>query len=104
MTTFDAAPDSAWAFHQALYANQPEENSDGLSDDKIAEIATGAGVPADVVDTFTKGTFTPWVAQTTEEAFKTIDGTPTVLINGEVFQNWSTPGALSDAIKSAAAG
>ncbi len=100
----DAAPDSVWAFHEALYAHQPEEGSDGLSDDEIADIATDAGVPSDVVASFGDETYRGWVAFVTEKAFDSgIQGTPTVKIDGEVFQgDVYTVGPLTDAIESAA--
>lgn len=101
--TADGSLDDVWAFHQALYAGQPEEGSEGLTDDEIADIAESAGVPADVVETFTDEEFQPWVVDTTETAFESISGTPTVLIDGEEFEDWGTPGALADAIESAAA-
>jgi protein-disulfide isomerase len=103
-TVADGAPDSAWDFHAALYAHQPAEGSKGLSDDEIAAIAQDAGVPADVIDRFTDGTYTGWVASVTEKAFASgIEGTPTVKIDGEVFTgDVYTVGPLTDAIESAA--
>ena len=100
----DGAPDLVWAFHQALYADQPEEGTEGLSDDEIAAIATDAGVPADVVDRFTDGTFDRWVAKVTAEAFDSgVTGTPTIKIDGEVFKGDPyTVGDLTEAIESAA--
>ena len=106
-TVADGAPDAVWAFHTALYDNQPKENSDGLSDDKIAEIATDSGVPADVVKRFAEGNFEQWVAQSTQKAFDSegVTGTPTVLINGEVFKgDLFHKGPLTDAIEKAAGG
>lgn len=101
----DAAPEQVWEFHGALYSNQPAEGTDGLSDDKIADIATEAGVPADVVDGFTDGTYRPWVALVTQQAFDSgVQGTPTVKIDGEVFEgDRYTTGPLTEAIESAAA-
>jgi protein-disulfide isomerase len=104
-TVVDGAPDSAWAFHGALYDNQPDEGTSGLSDDEIADIASEAGVPADVVDRFSDGTFEPWVASVTDEASTEggVRGTPTIKIDGEVFEgDWSSPGVLTEAIESAA--
>jgi len=100
----DGAPDLVWAFHQALYADQPEEGTEGLSDDEIAAIATDAGVPADVVDRFTDGTFEPWVADVTAEAFDSgVTGTPTIKIDGASFEGDPyTVGDLTEAIESAA--
>jgi len=103
-TVADAAPDRAWAFHVALYAAQPAEGSDGLSDEEIADIAVGAGVPAEVVARFTDGTYGPWVASVTQQAFAAgVEGTPTVKIDGVVFDGDKySVGPLTAAIESAA--
>jgi protein-disulfide isomerase len=100
----DAAPDRVWDFHSALYAHQPAEGSHGLSDEEIAAIATEAGVPADVVDQFADGKFRPWVASVTQQAFDSgVQGTPTVKIDGEVFEGDAfVVGPLTKAIESAA--
>lgn len=103
-TVVDEAPDKAWAFHEALYANQPEENSPGLSDDKIAEIARGAGVPDAVVAKFGDMTYEGYVAKVTQKAFDSgVTGTPTIKINGKPFEgNPYETGPLTDAINAAA--
>ncbi|MFN8195804.1 MAG: DsbA family protein [Nocardioidaceae bacterium] len=105
-TVVNDDPDHAWAFHMALYASQPEEGSEGLSDGEIKDIATSAGVPSDVADTFTDNTYEQWVADTTKKAFDSgIQGTPTVKIDGEVFDgDVYSKGPLTAAIESAAAG
>ena len=102
--TADAAPDRVWAFHTALYGQQPEEGSSGLTDQQIAGIATDAGVPANVVERFTQGAYRPWVASVTRDAFATgIEHTPTVKIDGEVFTgDVFKAGPLTQAIESAA--
>ncbi|MBD8059456.1 thioredoxin domain-containing protein [Cellulomonas sp. JH27-2] len=120
----DKDPEHFSPFITKLYEQQPAENTDGLTDEKIAEIATEAGVPSSVSDTFTdtvdgtykvegsdaekKGTwrtFAPWIAANTGLTDK-IDkfGTPYVLINDTKFENWSTPGALKTAVEAAAKG
>jgi protein-disulfide isomerase len=101
----DAAPDRVWDFHTALYGHQPSEGSEGLSDEQIADIAADVGVPADVVDRFTDGTYRPWVASVTRDAFGSgVQGTPTVKIDGVVFEgNVYAVGPLTKAIESAAA-
>lgn len=104
-TVVDAAgPDTAWAFHEALYANQPQENSPGLTDDKLAEIARGAGVPDSVVATFGDKTYAGYVAEVTQKAFDSgVTGTPTIKINGKPFEgNPYETGPLTDAINAAA--
>ena len=105
----DQAPDQFLAFHQALFANQPEENTPGLSDDEIAQVALDAGVPQDVVDAFGDGTFTPWVSAVTTQAESDLvaagmdrPGTPAILIDGELWgANWTDPAALPDAVAAA---
>ncbi len=103
-TVADGAPDSAWDFHAALYAHQPEEGSKGLSDDEIASIAEDAGVPSDVIDRFGDRTYDAWVASVTQKAFDSgVQGTPTIKIDGQVFTgDVYTVGPLTDAIASAA--
>lgn len=105
-TVVDRAPEKAPAFHEALFREQPEEGTRGLPDSRIAELAREAGVPQDVVDDFRALTFEPWVVKTTETAFASgVSGTPTVKINGQVFQgDVYTPGPLTQAIEAAAAG
>jgi protein-disulfide isomerase len=101
----DAAPERVWAFHAALYDEQPAEGTDGLSDDQIAEIATEAGVPGDVVDGFPDNTYRPWVALVTQQAFDSgVESTPTLKIDGVVFEgDRYSAGPLTEAIESAAA-
>jgi protein-disulfide isomerase len=103
-TVADGAPESVWAFHGALYENQPEEGSSGLSDEEIADVAEEAGVPADVVDRFTDRTYDGWVASVTKQAGDDgVNGTPTVWIDGENFDgDLFTPGVLTEAVESAA--
>jgi protein-disulfide isomerase len=102
-TVADRAPASVLAFHTALYDQQPAEGSGGLSDDQIASLATGAGVPQEVADAFARGTFEAWVTRSTEAAFASgITGTPTVKINGTVFTgDLYTVGPLTRAIEAA---
>ena len=98
----DAAPDRVGAFTAALYDNQPAENSSGLTDAQLARLAVGAGVPQVVIDTFSKGTFRPWVAKVTQEAFDAgINSTPTVKLNGQLFTDRQA-GDLAKAIDAAA--
>jgi protein-disulfide isomerase len=105
-TVVDRAPARVWDFHTALYQHQPAEGTEGLSDDELAEIATEAGVPSAVAQTFTDGVHRGWVARSTQDANDSgVSRTPTVLLNGQEFTgDWSTPGALAEAIEHAAAG
>lgn len=106
----DQAPEQFSAFHDALFASQPEEGTTGLSDEQIAQVAEQAGVPAEVAAGISDGqareTYEEWVAASTDaatsdEALFNADGgfgTPTVLIDGERFEGWQAPGALTEAI------
>ncbi|HEY3437343.1 MAG TPA: thioredoxin domain-containing protein [Actinotalea sp.] len=105
-TVADQAPDKFLPFMTSLFADQPAENTVGLSDDQIAQHAVDAGVPQAVADTFTKGTFTSWVGAATEQASKDLGqlGTPTILLNGTKLDakvDWRVAGALEAAIKAA---
>jgi protein-disulfide isomerase len=104
-TVADGAPDQVWAFHEALYADQPEEGTEGLSDEEIATIARDAGVPDAVVEEFAELRYEGWVAEVTEKAFDSgISGTPTVLIDGEPFDgDLYQSGPLTSAVEAAAA-
>ena len=75
----ETAPDVALDFFNALYANQPAENSTGLSDDELAAIAdqVGAGAAADCI---ADGTYMDFVGDQTNA--NDIRSTPTVEING----------------------
>ena len=102
----DQAPDKFLRFTASLFADQPAENTVGLSDAQIAQHAVDAGVPQKVADTFVKGAFTAWVGAATEQASKDLGqlGTPTILLNGKKLDqtvDWRVAGALEKAIKAA---
>ncbi|MCL2788573.1 MAG: thioredoxin domain-containing protein [Micrococcales bacterium] len=96
-------PEHFLAFHQALFAGQPEEGPDGLSDDEIVTIATDAGVPKDVADKFVDNTYNAWVEASTAQAAKDgVKGTPAVYLSlgdgkRELWENWVT-GAIGQAV------
>jgi protein-disulfide isomerase len=102
-TVADQAPDKVLAFNAALFGKQPAEGKAGLTDSEIANLATGAGVPAGVSTSFHEGKFQPWVATSTDAAFKSgISGTPTVRINGKDFKgDLYSAGPLTTAIMAA---
>jgi protein-disulfide isomerase len=102
-TVADRSPDKVLAFSNALFVSQPAEGSAGLSDDQIAKLASGAGVPPEVVARFTEGIFEPWVVASTSAVFKSgVTGTPTVKINGTRFSgDLYTVGPLTRAVAAA---
>jgi protein-disulfide isomerase len=106
VTVADKDPAHFVAFDDALFVNQPQENTAGLSDQELAARALTAGVSQTAVDAFSKGTFTPWVTAATLQAEKDgVQGTPTVMIDGTVWGgNWQTAGELKKAIEVAAKG
>ncbi len=106
VTAADADPAAALKLYQLLFANQPAEQSAGLTDDQLKQFAGEAGAPAEVTAAFAKQTFAPWVAKITQQAFDSgITGTPTIKINGQVFTgDLYNPGSLAEAISAAANG
>ena len=106
VTVADADPKVALKYYQLLYASQPAEGSAGLTDQQLADLARQAGAPAEVVATFARQTFVPWVQKITQQAFDSgITGTPTVKINGEKFAgDVYTRGPLAQALAQAANG
>lgn len=104
VTVWKAEPDKALAFNKILYANQPSENTTGLTDDKIAELAAQAGVSQSVIDTFAKQENAQFPTNATNEAYAAgVTGTPTVFINGTKFTgDLFTAGVLTAAIQQAA--
>ncbi|MBB2975452.1 protein-disulfide isomerase [Microbacterium endophyticum] len=79
-----ADPDNAYAFLEAMYENQPAENSDGLSDDQIIQIAKDAGVnvTSDLEDAITSGEYTKYAQSQSLPDGET--GTPTLVVNDEI--------------------
>jgi len=92
------APDQFFDFHEALFANQPEEGTPGLTDEELIELARSVGVTSTLVDgCIVDQRFRSWVQAATERArtgplpvldatIGGIEGTPTILVNGELFE------------------
>jgi protein-disulfide isomerase len=112
----DEAPEDFPAFVTAMFAEdtQPEENSEGLTDAEIGEIAAGVGVSSDVIATFTttstvdgitSRTFAPWVAAATALTPVGDSGyvsTPTILIDGTRWEgDFTTAGTFKAAVEAA---
>jgi protein-disulfide isomerase len=104
VTVWKAEPDKALAFNTLLYGNQPKENTTGLTDAQIADLAAKAGVSQAVIDTFAKLTNADFPTNATSEAYaQSVTGTPTVFINGTKFTgDLFTAGVLSAAVQQAA--
>lgn len=96
------SPNQFYDFHTLLFANQPEENSAGLSDDQLVDLTTQAKVKkADQVASCIRNQgFKTWVAAAQARALNgpipnsnvdKVVGTPTVIVNG-----FKYPGSVSD--------
>lgn len=106
----DQAPAQALDFSEALFAQQPEEGTAGLTDDQLVSIAESVGVPDDVASKIPDLTFKAFVDAKTQVALADPDlknaqgsfGTPTILVDGkQVTSNWTVPGNLTAEIQAA---
>jgi protein-disulfide isomerase len=70
MAVAQGAPDRFLAFHAKLFEDgvQPDENTEGLTDERLVELAQEVGVPAEVTDKFADAEFKDWVDYATDQA------------------------------------
>ncbi len=97
----DSAPEDFLAYNTALYANQPSENTTGLTNDELASLAAKAGATgSDVRTCITDQRFAGWVADATNRVLNDpipnssldkLTGTPTIIVNGKQYT-----GSLTD--------
>lgn len=95
------SPDVFFSFNDQLLRMQPEVDSDGLSDEELAELAQASGVssPKVVRKCIEEGAFSSWARAATDRALDSIPdtdgvsltGTPMILVNGTQYV-----GALDD--------
>ncbi|CAN5132742.1 thioredoxin domain-containing protein [soil metagenome] len=87
------SPNEYYAFHTLLFANQPAENTTGLTDDQIVDLSTQAKVKnaSQVASCIRNQEFKAWVGNSTARALNgpipnanvdKVGGTPTVIVNG----------------------
>jgi protein-disulfide isomerase len=90
-------------YHDVLYANQPAENSDGLTNAKLIELGTSVGLTSTAfANAVNDKTYDGWAGQVTETFSKRgFTGTPTIIVAGKLVTgpNQSLP---SDAVFSQA--
>jgi protein-disulfide isomerase len=68
----DSSPDDFWAFNSSLFQEQPAEQSTGLSDERITELAGQAGASSsDVAKCISDQRFQSWVNAATD---RVLDG------------------------------
>lgn len=87
------SPNSFFDFHSLLFANQPEEGTEGLTDDELVALTKRANVvSAQLIDKcVTESNYKSWVNAATARAMagpipdsnlSRVEGTPTVIVNG----------------------
>lgn len=95
----ESGPEVAKEFHDLLFENQPSEQApDSLSDDDLVDLAVEAGATeSDVRAGIEDLAQEDWVTAATKEAKDAgVTGTPTVLLDGEVFDDGRTVQDLAD--------
>ncbi|MFC0680888.1 DsbA family protein [Lysobacter korlensis] len=112
----DKSPNSFWEFDEAMFANQPAEQTAGLSNEELVDIALGIeGVqaPDAIEDCIEDEEFKNWVTDITAYAqnfgvpgtdVNAIQGTPTVLVNGLQYQGSPSDAAAFQAFVAQAEG
>jgi protein-disulfide isomerase len=94
----ESGPEVAKAYHDLLFAEQPEEGDEPYPDaDWLVEKAVEAGAEEAAVRPGIEAGASDWVEQATDEAEESgVRGTPTVLLNGEKFTDYRTVDDLAD--------
>lgn len=98
-------PENFLSFNAALFAAQPAENSPGLTNDEIVDIAAEAGADSeDVASCIRDARFKGWFKSDSQRVIDDEDlqnpttgqfGTPTITVNGERYEgSISDPAAL----------
>ena len=109
------APDQYYDFHTSLLASQPEENSAGLSDKQLVQLTLDANVnnTTKIRGCIQDQTFRSWVANARERALtgpipfsdvEAISDTPTVIVNGALYDGAPNDAAAFSAFVVQAAG
>jgi protein-disulfide isomerase len=71
-------------YHDVLYANQPEENSDGLTDAKLIELGKSVGLGDSFATAVDDKTYDAWVGKVTDTfSARGFTGTPTIVVAGK---------------------
>ena len=95
-------PEKFYDFMSAMYVNQPDETTTGLTNAEIVKVAEGVGIDdGDVAKCINGVTFQSWVTAATDRTrtgplpnanIENVTGTPTVIVNGIQYT-----GSISDA-------
>ena len=91
------SPDSAFDYSATLFENQPEESTEGLTNQKLIDLAKKVKVKqqSSITSCINDGKFKNWVTASTARALAgpipnsdvdKVVGTPTVLVNGQSYK------------------
>jgi protein-disulfide isomerase len=103
-------PDNAMKYQQLLWQNQPEENTAGLDDDKLFDLAKEAGAGDDVKKDITSGTYKTFVrnvvdpaAQKQSEDETGKNQTPFVKVDDTIvdYNTWQNEGEFKKVVEKA---
>jgi protein-disulfide isomerase len=94
----ESGPEVAKEFHDLLYENQPSEAGPFPDADWFVELAVEAGATEDEVrEGIESGAGEDWVGEATDEADRAgVNSTPTILLDGEEYQEGRTFQELAD--------
>ncbi|GAA4372099.1 DsbA family protein [Nocardioides caricicola] len=94
----ESGPEVAKEFHDLMFENQPSEQGPFPTNDDLVDWAVEAGADeGDVGDKIREGAAADWVADATQAAFDAgVQGTPTILLDGEVFQDGRTAEEMAE--------
>lgn len=95
-----AEPDKALMFARLLFANQPGEGADGLTDAEIVDLASEAGVSEATSAQFVDMEHQAFLDSVTETAIAGgVTATPTVLVNGVKVDSVTKSGVFAAALR-----
>jgi protein-disulfide isomerase len=99
-----SGPPVAKRFHDLLYANQPEEGTKGLDDQRLVGLAVEAEATRSAVEPgIADRSFEQWVKNATDAATKEdgYQGTPFVQLDGRKFDDYDSMAQLSANLRKA---
>ncbi len=93
-----SGPEVAKKFHDLLFENQPSESGPFPDNAELIDLAVEAGADeADIKDAIENGEGEQWVEDATQAAQDAgVRGTPTIVLDGEVFQDGRTVEEMAD--------
>lgn len=91
-----------WQYQKLLYAEQPDEGGEGLTDERLVDLGRQVGLSSGFEQCVNSGAQASWVEQVTDAAREAgFNATPTVLVDAEQITG-GTAEDLQDAVEAAA--